>query len=346
MTNTSPENQEAKRRADLDIRGTAERLRADRSSLAEWAGCESPRWRALLALLDGLDGTIVQNGPQFSVRTPDAVFTERFQQSLSEERIPVTVNAHFDQPREDGGWKAQVVFGGEQVDAEIVQVAHELLSDNGQSALARTLLSDSAQEQRGGALKVTLGGNVSDPATGGRFDQGAVRLQLAGWLYCCQALLEPSSILPAVLNLPGDRTLQLQDRHVGAARTFGVHLLSSMALEMALKLGTEQDTGAPAPQGHDLAKLAGELSLSRQAEMESYFDEYLREHNRDPQKVADVLDRERNTFVEWRYVSELDPRWQATGRTSTETDAVLLYGVALAAMMSCFENPGKTSSQV
>ncbi len=78
MTNTSPENQEAKRRADLDIRGTAERLRADRSSLAEWAGCESPHWRALLALPDGLDGTIVQNGSQFSVRTPDAAFTERF----------------------------------------------------------------------------------------------------------------------------------------------------------------------------------------------------------------------------------------------------------------------------
>ena len=63
-----------------------------------------------------------------------------------------------------------------------------------------------------------------DPATKGRFDQAATRIQILAWLYCCQTLLEGSSVLPTELHLPGGRTFQLQDIHVGAAKTFGVQL--------------------------------------------------------------------------------------------------------------------------
>ena len=349
MTNPStlPENNEAKRRANLDIHGTATTLRAHRSSLAEWADPESPAWKALLSLLDGLEGIMVQEGSRVSVRVQDVTLTEHFAESLRLKCVPVTVKADFSEPLEGGGWKARIVFSGEQTDNAIVKLAHELTTPNGQSVLARMLLRDSAQDQGAGALKITLGTNLKDPTTGGRFDQATTRQQVVAWLYCCQTLLDRSSLLPAVLNLTGGRTIQLEDRHVGVARTFGVHLLSSMALELALKLGIEQDSGTPAPrdsQGHNLALLASKLSKSRQATMQTNFEEYLDERGLSAQPILDYLRSEKNTFVEWRYASELTPTWSAT-RQSIETDSILLYGAALATAMTCLRQPRKGKTQ-
>lgn len=349
MTKTSPlpENDEAKRRANLDIHGTATTLRANRSSLGEWADPESLAWKALLSLLDGLEGIMVQEGSRVSVRVQDVSLTERFAESLRLERVPVAVKTDFSEPLEGGGWKARIIFSGEQADNAIVQLAHELTTHNGQSVLARVLLGDSAQDQSAGALRVTLGTSLKDPTTGGRFDQTATRQQVVAWLYCCQALLDQSSVLPAVLNLTGGRTIQLEDRHVGVARTFGVHLLSSMALELALKLGIEQDSGTPAPrdsQGHNLAVLASKLSKRRQATMQTNFEEYLDERGLSAQPILDYLRSEKNTFVEWRYASELTPTWRAT-RQSIETDSILLYGAAIATAMTCFNHPSKGTVQ-
>ncbi len=343
----TPENNEAKRRADLDIERTATTLRDNRSSLAGWADPESPAWKAFLSLLDGLEGTMVQEGSDVSVRVQDVTLTGRFAESLRVERVPVIVKPDFNQPLEGGGWKARIIFSGEQADNAIVQLAHELTTQDGQSVLARMLLGDSAQEQRAGALRVTLGTNVKDPTTGGRFDQAATRQQVVAWLYCCQTLLDRSSVLPAVLNLTGGRTLPLEDRHVGVARTFGVHLLSSMALELALKLGIEQDSVTPAPgdsQGHNLARLASKLSKSRHATMQTNFEEYLHERGLNAQPILDYLRTEKNTFVEWRYASELTPTWRTT-RQSIETDSILLYGAALATAMTCFNEPSRSTVQ-
>lgn len=347
MTDHSSENTEAKRRADLDIRGTAATLRANRASLAEWADAESLAWRAFFDLLDGLEGTMAHEGSRCMVRVKDVTFTERFHDSLRLEHVPVRVKVHFSQPTNEGGWRATVIFRGEQVDDAIVQLAHELRNDDGHSVLARVLLSSSTKDQRAGALKVTLGTNLQDPTTGGRFDLATTRQQLVAWLYCCQALLESSSVMPALLKLPGGSTIPLQDQHVGVARTFGTHLLASMALEVALKLGIEQDTGAEAPRGpkgHDLAHLAGKLSKSRLAAMQKAFEEYLDERNLSHQRILDYLDTEKNTFVEWRYAAELTPTWRATHQ-SIETDAVQLFGAALAVAMTCFNQPPHSTTQ-
>ena len=344
MAEQAEANNEALRRAQRDVSAAANRLRAERSSLSDWADTECARWPALFALMDGLEGHIALNDDSLSLKVSDFQRTDRLQHALSEGQTGVTVSANFDDTPSEEGWKARIVFHGQAADKEIVQLAHELRTDDGQSALARILLRETRKQQRAGQLQATLGGDKQDPTTKGRFDQAATRTQILAWLYCCQTLLEGPPVLPTALDLPGGRTIQLQDAHVGAAKAFGLQLLSVIAMELALKLGIEQETGVPAPSGrdgHDLLKLAKNLPTDRLVKIDGYFSEYLVEHGKSPERIMDLIKKERNAFVNWRYVAELTPAWP-TG--SLETDAVVLYGAALCTAMTCFRNPADSKS--